>query len=118
MKLLLLLLITCLVASCSNGKIDYRDTNCTNNSYELRKSTGKSIILINTSASKKIQFTLKRTGYYYASDEKHEDNGIRKITLDPGEEECIGYTLSTPRGYPDSERVYDFEIVGELIQDK
>jgi len=122
-----LVLITIIfLASCSNGKLEYRK-GCTDYPFNgwIEEDGAKGVYLVNTSKSKKITFTVKKTefsqwdpsgnGYSYKT---NNEVVTEKYTLNPGEEEYL--TCSDIVQSRDKKTItkYKFKIVGELTESK
>lgn len=125
-KFKLVLITFIFLASCSNGKLEYRK-GCTDYPFNgwIENDGAKGVYLVNTSKTKKITFTVKETkfsqwdpsgnGYSYKSNNEVE---TETYTLNPGEEEYL--TCSDIVQSSDKKTIskHKFEIVGELVESK
>ena len=96
-----------MLAACSDGKIQMRDSS---NNYP---SFGRDVYLVNTSKSKKITFTIKKVESLVNESPYIE---IFQRTLFPGDEIYLGKEKNS-KYYNDSLYYYnvDYTISGELI---
>ena len=119
-QLTTLIIVTLILTSCSNGKIEYRqgcpDYPSPDGWYEGKDAKG--VYLVNKSETKKIAFTIKKTEFYKSEFDKTEGKGeveTRVYTLNPGEEKNLTCNnIISERGIIKAFRRKEFEIVGEL----
>jgi hypothetical protein len=124
--LMLLVILTSILTSCSNGKLEYRQ-GCTDYPFNgwIEDEGAKAVYLLNTSKTKKITFTVKKSVFnqwdpsgmkfsYKTSNEVETET----YTLNPGEEAYL--TCSDLVQSEDKKTIlkYKFEIVGELVEKK
>ena len=121
---LLIIAIATILTSCSDGKLEYRQ-GCKDYPFNgwIEDDGAKGVYLVNTSKSKKITFTIKKSvfsqwdpsggGYSYKTSNEVE---TETYTLNPGEEEYL--TCSDIVQSRDKKIInkYKFEIVGELAE--